>query len=285
MGGTASLYISEYIHDSLAFAINPQLDIDEWSAFKKIKREQSLSSKTVEYRTDWKRIISQKYSKHIVAININSKDDLITAKQISDYLGMSLDHCFNKKESNAIWLYSAEKKLAPSGDWGYHSSLDYQVLFPYISTILKKIIENQEVAKDVIILDNVWRELSFLNYNCNRLSVEQNVTKNEAKALYSYAMLNKEESEPACTKAYLLSSSQQCYVPATRELLTNYAYYNLNEEDLEIIFDMISTENIPSDIKLKVADVVYENKYSSLFPKIIQMLSNLSNSGDGGGLW
>ncbi len=160
MGGTASLFISNYIKNSISVSINPQLDYTSWYAYKKIKTEMEYGD-DINYRLNWRDTLLNG-NKHLMLMSIRSEDDLKNIEKLSRFLNLEIKYGLQFKGNNFIWTYDSEYNLNKrTGTWGTHSSMENRELFTLLDNCVDEVIHRGQLdSYKVLAINEIWYAMS-----------------------------------------------------------------------------------------------------------------------------
>lgn len=158
-GGTASVFMGNYIPGCTVVSINPQIDVrslkTDAALFSK-KTGMDLSPKTCE-RNDFKKAVRTRKCRILFIINCL---DEYGFKELADLVlsqGLTPKYGLNRTDDLAIWVYQASSSISPQGKWLHHTSSDIRTVFTAIDEIVRN-WDGKDLEDDILLLTELWYE-------------------------------------------------------------------------------------------------------------------------------
>lgn len=106
-GGAAALECANYVKDSIAVTINPQIMLQEYYYANKFEDITQISLEMDKFhRTDG--IYQLKRGKHILLMNLRSKSDMEQMKKICETMKIKVKYGINKFSNLIVWIYDCD---------------------------------------------------------------------------------------------------------------------------------------------------------------------------------
>jgi len=161
-GGTASIFISSYIENSISVSINPQFNILRMSkAIDEIESKLHINLKSENYRkrVSINHLLLSSDSFHIIFINSLATTDMRDLYSFSNEYNLKLKYGINIFNNLVIWIYSAKSLLSFNGEWSAHNSQDVKELYSIFDYFIKNNYYNTITSGESYLINDLWKRL------------------------------------------------------------------------------------------------------------------------------